>query len=136
MLHKTTAGWVGFLRSKAYEIDFALASQSIRDPRFEQGGMRAGLELSLIPAMAAQRKRHDLLEYRSRSAPRPTDKIVAVWVWQRPSPRGQRVFENQLHAIRQTRAEVITKSNIAGPRPVRGTASNSGQKAFFYTLIR
>jgi LysR family hydrogen peroxide-inducible transcriptional activator len=47
----------------------------------------AGLGISLIPAMAAQREREDSPEYRSLAAPRPERKIVAVWPKQRPLGR-------------------------------------------------
>lgn len=67
---------------------------SFRSAQLEtvQALVRAGLGLSLIPAMAAQNERNDLPEYRSLSAPRPERKIVAVWPCQRPPGRAASVF--------------------------------------------
>ena len=52
-----------------------------------QALVRAGLGISLIPAMAAQPEREDAPEYRSLAAPRPERRIVAVWPKQRPLSR-------------------------------------------------
>lgn len=67
---------------------------SFRSAQLEtvQSLVRAGLGLSLIPAMAAQSEREDLPEYRSLSAPRPTRQIVAVWPRQRPLGRAATEF--------------------------------------------
>lgn len=58
----------------------------------------AGLGLSLIPAMAAQRKREDLPEYRSLQAPRPERTIVALWPKQRPPARAANELLKMLSA--------------------------------------
>ena len=47
----------------------------------------SGLGISLIPAMALQRKGADLPVYRSLPSPKPKRKIVAVWPKQRPPGR-------------------------------------------------
>jgi len=47
----------------------------------------SGLGISLIPAMALQRKRADLPVYRSLPSPKPKRKIVAVWPKQRTPGR-------------------------------------------------
>ena len=62
---------------------------SFRSAQLEtiQALVRAGLGISLIPAMAAQPEREDAPEYRSLGAPRPERKIVAVWPKQRPLSR-------------------------------------------------
>ncbi len=52
----------------------------------------SGLGVSLIPAMAAQREREDLPEYRSLQSPKPERKIVAVWPKQRPLSRAATEF--------------------------------------------
>ena len=67
---------------------------SFRSAQLEtvQSLVRAGLGLSLIPAMAAQSERDDLPEYRSLAAPRPNRKIVAVWPSQRPPGRAANEF--------------------------------------------
>ncbi len=67
---------------------------SFRSAQLEtiQSLVRAGLGISLIPAMAAQSQRGDLPEYRSLSAPRPSRKIVAVWPKQRPPGRAANEF--------------------------------------------
>ena len=58
----------------------------------------AGLGLSLIPAMAAQRKREDLPEYRSLQAPRPERTIVALWPKHRPPARAANELLKMLSA--------------------------------------
>jgi LysR family hydrogen peroxide-inducible transcriptional activator len=67
---------------------------SFRSAQLEtiQSLVRAGLGLSLIPAMAARSKRRDLPAYRSLSAPRPNRKIVALWPKQRPPGRAAGEF--------------------------------------------
>lgn len=67
---------------------------SFRSAQLEtvQSLVRAGLGISLVPAMAAQRERDDLPKYRSFSAPCPTRKIVAVWPRQRPPSRAANEF--------------------------------------------
>ncbi len=52
-----------------------------------QALVRAGLGISLIPAMASRNDHDDLLEYRSLKPPRPERKIIAVWPKQRPPAR-------------------------------------------------
>ncbi len=52
----------------------------------------SGLGVSLIPAMAAQREREDLPEYRSLPSPKPERKIVAAWPKQRPLSRAATEF--------------------------------------------
>jgi LysR family hydrogen peroxide-inducible transcriptional activator len=67
---------------------------SFRSAQLEtiQALVRAGLGISLIPAMATRSKRGDLPEYRSFAAPRPTRKIIAVWLRQRPLGRAATAF--------------------------------------------
>ena len=67
---------------------------SFRSAQLEtiQALVRAGLGLSLIPAMAAQSDRSDLPEYRSLQSPKPERRIVAVWPKQRPPGRGANEF--------------------------------------------
>lgn len=57
-----------------------------------QSLVRAGLGISLVPAMAAQSERKDLPRYRSLPDPRPQRKIVAVWPRQRPPARAAAEF--------------------------------------------
>ena len=57
-----------------------------------QALVRAGLGISLIPAMAAQIEREDSPEYRSFRGPKPERKIVAVWPKQRPPGRAAAEF--------------------------------------------
>jgi LysR family hydrogen peroxide-inducible transcriptional activator len=52
-----------------------------------QALVRAGLGISLIPAMARQKDPDRRLEYRSLRSPCPERKIVAVWPKQRPPGR-------------------------------------------------
>ena len=54
--------------------------------------IRAGLGVSLIPAMAAQSKRVDLPTYRSLSKPSPRRKVLAAWPRQRPLGRAANEF--------------------------------------------
>jgi LysR family hydrogen peroxide-inducible transcriptional activator len=67
---------------------------SFRSAQLEtiQSLVRAGLGISLIPAMAAESERSDLPKYRSLSAPRPSRKIVALWPKQRPPGRATTEF--------------------------------------------
>jgi LysR family hydrogen peroxide-inducible transcriptional activator len=67
---------------------------SFRSAQLEtiQSLVRAGLGISLIPAMAAKSKRGNSPEYRSLSAPRPSRKIVTVWPKQRPPTRAASEF--------------------------------------------
>ena len=67
---------------------------SFRSAQLEtiQSLVRAGLGISLIPAMAAQSEHNDLPEYRSLSAPRPSRKIVTLWPKQRPPGRAANEF--------------------------------------------
>jgi DNA-binding transcriptional LysR family regulator len=62
-----------------------------------QSLVRAGLGISLIPAMAARRERDRTLEYRSLHSPKPCRQIVALWAAQRPPGRAAIEF---LEAIR------------------------------------
>jgi len=62
---------------------------SFRSAQLEtiQSLVRAGLGISLIPAMAARLDRTDGLKYRSLHSPKPSRQIVAVWPTQRPPGR-------------------------------------------------
>jgi LysR family hydrogen peroxide-inducible transcriptional activator len=73
---------------------------SFRSAQLEtiQSLVRAGLGISLIPAMAAQSKRSNPPEYRSLSAPRPSRKIVTVWPKQRPPTRAASEFLKMISA--------------------------------------
>lgn len=57
-----------------------------------QALVRAGLGLSLIPAMASRTDSGRLSEYRSLKSPRPERKIVAAWPKQRPPGRAAAEF--------------------------------------------
>jgi len=63
-----------------------------------QALVRAGVGISLVPAMAARGERNDLPEYRSLPAPKPERKIVAVWPKQRPLGRAANEFLKQTSA--------------------------------------
>lgn len=67
---------------------------SFRSAQLEtiQSLVRAGLGISLIPAMATRAARGDLPEYRSMVAPSPSRKIVTVWPKQRPPGRAADEF--------------------------------------------
>lgn len=52
----------------------------------------SGVGISLIPAMAVQKKREGLPEYRSLSAPQPERTIVAAWPRQRQLGRAATAF--------------------------------------------
>ena len=70
------------------------AAISFRSAQLEtiQSLVRAGLGISLIPAMAAQVKGQDTPTYRSLQAPRPNRNIVALWPKQRPLSRAATEF--------------------------------------------
>ena len=57
-----------------------------------QALISAGLGLSLIPAMAAAHKRSGPSEYRSLALPKPSRRIVAVWLKPRPPGRAAQAF--------------------------------------------
>jgi LysR family hydrogen peroxide-inducible transcriptional activator len=67
---------------------------SFRSAQLEtiQSLVRAGLGISLIPAMAAQRDRKNVRDYRSLHSPKPSRQIVAVWPKQRPPGRAASEF--------------------------------------------
>jgi LysR family hydrogen peroxide-inducible transcriptional activator len=67
---------------------------SFRSAQLEtiQALVRAGLGISLIPAMAAQRDRNDGPEYRPLHSQKPSRQIVAVWAAQRPLGRAAGEF--------------------------------------------
>ncbi len=67
---------------------------SFRSAQLEtiQSLVRAGLGISLIPAMAVQRAGHLAPEYRSLHSSKPSRQIVAVWPVQRPPGRAAAEF--------------------------------------------
>ena len=67
---------------------------SFRSAQLEtiQSLVRAGLGISLIPAMAVQTARADAPAYRQLPAPRPVRKIAVVWPKQRPLSRAANEF--------------------------------------------
>jgi DNA-binding transcriptional LysR family regulator len=67
---------------------------SFRSAQLEtiQSLVRAGLGISLIPAMAVQRDRNHVSEYRSLHSPKPSRQIVTVWPKQRPPGRAASEF--------------------------------------------
>jgi LysR family hydrogen peroxide-inducible transcriptional activator len=67
---------------------------SFRSAQLEtvQSLVRAGVGISLVPAMAARSECKDLPEYRSLSSPKPERKIVAFWPKQRPPGRAASEF--------------------------------------------
>jgi LysR family transcriptional regulator, hydrogen peroxide-inducible genes activator len=71
---------------------------SFRSAQLEtiQALVRAGLGLSLIPAMATQSNRSDLPEYRFMQPPKPMRRIAAVWPKQRPPNRAANEFLKML----------------------------------------
>jgi LysR family transcriptional regulator, hydrogen peroxide-inducible genes activator len=72
-----------------------------------QSLVQAGLGISLIPAMAAQRDRNRAPEYRSLHSPKPSRQIVAVWPRQRPPGRAAGEFlKTVLAAIKQNSARL------------------------------
>lgn len=84
---------------------------SFRSAQLEtiQALVRAGLGLSLIPAMAAQSERSDRPEYRSLQAPRPERKIAVFWPAQRPPGRAANEFLKLIKArFGKTKSRVKT----------------------------
>jgi LysR family transcriptional regulator, hydrogen peroxide-inducible genes activator len=73
---------------------------SFRSAQLEtiQALVRAGVGISLIPAMAVQDSRSDPVEYRSLQSPRPERTIVAFWPKQRPLGRGAKEFLAKISA--------------------------------------
>ena len=67
---------------------------SFRSAQLEtiQSLVRAGLGISLIPAMAARRDRANGPEYRSLRSPQPSREIIAIWPTQRPLSRAANEF--------------------------------------------
>lgn len=67
---------------------------SFRSAQLEtiQSLVRAGLGISLVPAMAVQRDDSGSPEYRSLQNPKPTRRIAAVWPKQRPLSRAATEF--------------------------------------------
>jgi LysR family hydrogen peroxide-inducible transcriptional activator len=63
-----------------------------------QALVHAGVGISLVPEMAARKKRAGLPEYRSLAAPKPERKIVAIWPKQRPLSRAANELLNQIIA--------------------------------------
>ena len=74
---------------------------SFRSAQLEtiQALVRAGLGISLIPAMATQGTHGNPVAYRSLKSPQPERKIVAVWPSQRPPGRAA----NQMLKVISTR---------------------------------
>jgi LysR family hydrogen peroxide-inducible transcriptional activator len=70
------------------------ANVSFRSAQLEtiQALVRAGVGVSLIPAMAAEPGHRDRPEYRSLPPPRPVRRIVAAWPRQRPPGRAAAEF--------------------------------------------
>ena len=73
---------------------------SFRSAQLEtiQSLVRAGLGISLIPAMAVDPERTGVPVYRSLQAPRPERKIVALWPKQRPPGRAAGEFVKMIAA--------------------------------------
>ena len=71
---------------------------SFRSAQLEtiQALVRAGLGISLIPAMAARHDHNPVPEYRPMRPPKPSRQIVAVWPKQRPPGRAAREFLKSL----------------------------------------
>jgi LysR family hydrogen peroxide-inducible transcriptional activator len=63
-----------------------------------QALVHSGVGISLIPEMAARKKRAGLPEYRSLVSPKPERKIVAIWPKQRPLSRAANELLNQFIA--------------------------------------
>jgi len=70
------------------------ANVSFRSAQLEtvQSLVRAGMGISLVPAMATKSGRADMPVYRSFSPPHPTRKIIATWPIQRPPHRAANEF--------------------------------------------
>jgi len=73
---------------------------SFRSAQLEtiQALVHAGAGISLVPAMAARKKRAGLPEYRSLVSPKPERKIVAIWPKQRPLSRAANELLKQIIA--------------------------------------
>lgn len=73
---------------------------SFRSAQLEtiQSLVRAGLGISLIPAMAVHASRSDAPEYRSLRPPKPSRQIVSVWPKLRPPGRAASQFLKTLPA--------------------------------------
>jgi DNA-binding transcriptional LysR family regulator len=67
---------------------------SFRSAQLEtiQSFVRAGLGISLVPAMAVPDDRNHVPEYRSLRSPKPIRQIVAVWSKHRPPGRAASEF--------------------------------------------
>ena len=63
-----------------------------------QALVHSGVGISLVPAMAARKKRAGLPEYRSLVSPKPERKIVAIWPKQRPLSRAANELLKQIIA--------------------------------------
>ena len=63
-----------------------------------QALVHSGVGISLVPAMAARKKRAGLPEYRSLVSPKPERKIVAIWPKQRPLSRAANELFKQIIA--------------------------------------
>lgn len=73
---------------------------SFRSAQLEtiQSLVRAGLGISLVPAMAVRRHPGDSCQYRSLEKPMPSRTLVAVWPRQRTPGRGARELLNVIAA--------------------------------------
>ena len=63
-----------------------------------QALVHSGVGISLVPEMAARKKRAGSPEYRSLVSPKPERKIVAIWPKQRPLSRAANELLNQIIA--------------------------------------
>ncbi|MDB6034393.1 MAG: LysR family transcriptional regulator [Verrucomicrobiales bacterium] len=86
---------LGFCERREFKPQISFRSAQLETI---QALVRAGLGLSLIPAMAARSKNPAQPEYRSMASPRPERKIVALWPKQRPLSRAASEFLNLLLA--------------------------------------
>jgi len=84
-----------------------LPSISFRSAQLEtiQSLVRAGLGVSLIPAMATRSRHGDLPQYRSLSAPCPRRAIVSLWPKQRPPGRAASEFLRLVTTAAQKRRD-------------------------------
>jgi LysR family hydrogen peroxide-inducible transcriptional activator len=80
---------LGFCERREFKPQISFRSAQLETI---QALVRAGLGLSLIPAMAARSKNPAQPEYRSMASPRPERKIVALWPKQRPLGRAASEF--------------------------------------------
>jgi LysR family transcriptional regulator, hydrogen peroxide-inducible genes activator len=73
---------------------------SFRSAQLEtiQALVHSGVGISLIPEMAARKKRAGSPEYRSLVSPKPERKIVAIWPKQRPLSRAANELLNRIIA--------------------------------------